>query len=112
MALCSKKVCKCLEVSEKSIIFAGELKKRNMEEVKVTMKPNGLSMEIDKQEFALALKTWRLRQGLTQEQVGTMWNCSRWTIMRAESGKNITWQMAYRMFAKLSHELRREAENG
>lgn len=85
---------------------------KEMEEVKVTMKPNGLSMEIDKQEFALALKTWRLRQGLTQQQVGEMWNCSRWTIMRAESGKNITWQMAYRMFAKLSHELRKEAENG
>ncbi len=113
MALCSKKVCKCLEVSEKSIIFAAEqLNFKAMEEVKVTMKPNGLSMEIDKQEFALALKTWRLRQGLTQEQVGKMWNCSRWTIMRAESGKNITWQMAYRMFAKLSHELRKEAENG
>lgn len=84
----------------------------NMEETKVTMKPNGLEMDINKQEFALALKTWRLRQGLTQKQVGEMWGCSRWTIMRAEAGKDITWEMAYRMFAKLSHELRKEAENG
>lgn len=101
-----------MEVTEKCIIFAAELKSRLMEETKVSMKPNGLEMDINKQEFALALKTWRLRQGLTQKQVGEMWNCSRWTIMRAEAGKNITWEMAYRMFAKLSHELRKEAENG
>lgn len=101
-----------MEVSEESVIFAAESKTKLMEESKVTMKPNGLEMDINKQEFALALKTWRLRQGLTQKQVGEMWNCSRWTIMRAEAGKDITWEMAYRMFAKLSHELRKEAENG
>lgn len=109
---CCKKVTKSLEVSEESIIFAAELKTKIMEESKVTMKPNGLEMDINKQEFALALKTWRLRQGLTQKQVGEKWNCSRWTIMKAEAGKNITWEMAYRMFAKLSHELRKEVENG
>ena len=83
-----------------------------MKPIKVHMQRKGLEMTCDKEEFALALKTWRLRQGLTQKQVGEMWNCSRWTIMRAEAGKDITWEMAYRMFAKLSHELRKEAENG
>ena len=83
-----------------------------MEETKVTMKPVGLSMEIDKQEFALALKTWRLRSALTQKQVGERWGCSRFTILRAENAKNLTWEMAYRLFAKLSQELRKEAENG
>lgn len=82
-----------------------------MKETEVTMKPDGLKMDIDRQEFALALKTWRLRQDLTQRQVGDMWGCSRFTIMRAESGKDITWQMAYRLFAKLSNELRKEALN-
>ena len=82
-----------------------------MNETKVTMRPNGLSMEIDKQEFALALKTWRLRQDLTQKQVGERWGCSRFTIMRAESGKDITWEMAYRLFAKLSQELQKEARD-
>lgn len=74
------------------------------------MKPAGLSMEVDKNEFALALKTWRLRQGLTQHQVGERWGCSRFTILRAENAKNLTWEMAYRLFAKLSNELRKEAE--
>ena len=82
-----------------------------METIKVTMKKNGLSMETDKNEFALALKTWRLRNGLTQAQVGERWNCSRFTIIRAESAKNLTWEMAYRLFAKLSDELRKEAGN-
>lgn len=72
------------------------------------MKQKGLEMDVNKEEFALALKTWRLRQGLTQEQVGERWGCSRWTIMRAEKAKNLTWEMAYKMFAKLSRELTKE----
>lgn len=82
-----------------------------MEQIKVEMKPAGISMEVDKQEFALALKTWRLRNGLTQKQVGERWGCSRYTILRAEAAKNLTWEMAYRLFAKLSNELRKESEN-
>lgn len=82
-----------------------------MKQQEVTIKSNGLSMEIDKQEFALALKTWRLRQDLTQREVGKRWGCSRFTIMRAEKGKDITWEMAYRLFAKLSQELQKEAGN-
>lgn len=82
-----------------------------MEQIKVEMKPAGLEMEMDKQQFALALKTWRLRQGLTQRQVGEKWGCSRFTIIRAESAKNVTWEMAYKLFAKLAGELRKEANN-
>lgn len=72
------------------------------------MTPKGLDMEVDKEQFALALKTWRLRQNLTQKQVGEMWGCSRYTILRAERAKNLTWEMAYRLFAKLANELRKE----
>lgn len=79
-----------------------------MEKIVVNMKPKGLEMDVDKQEFALALKTWRLRQGLTQSEVGKRWNCSRFTIMRAENAKNVTWEMAYRLFAKLAQELKNE----
>lgn len=82
-----------------------------MEQIKVEMKPAGLKMDVDKQEFALALKTWRLRQGLTQKEVGDRWGCSRWTILRAESARNVTWEMAYRLFAKLATELRKEAQD-
>lgn len=83
-----------------------------MTEIKVEMKPKGLEMEVDKNEFALALKTWRLRSGLTQKQVADKWGCSRFTIMRAENAKNVTWEMAYRLFARLSDELRKEVANG
>lgn len=79
-----------------------------MDTIVVEMKQNGLDMEIDKQAFALALKTYRLRNNLTQKQMGERWGCSRHTIMRAESGKNITWKMAYRMFARLSQDLKEE----
>lgn len=83
-----------------------------METIKVTMKQNGLTMEADKNEFALALKTWRLRSGLTQSQVAERWGCSRFTIMRAENARTVTWEMAYRLFAKLSNELKEEQQNG
>lgn len=68
----------------------------------------GLSTEIDKQEFALSLKTWRLRQALTQRQVAKMFGTSRYTILRAENAQDITWEMAYRLFVKLSKELVKE----
>lgn len=79
-----------------------------MERINVEMKPQGLTMDVDKNEFALALKTWRLRQGLTQRQVGERFGCSRYTVMRAENAKDVTWEMAYRLFAKLAAELRKE----
>lgn len=81
-----------------------------MEQIKVEMKSQGLTMEVDKNEFALALKTWRLRHALTQRQLATKWGCSRYTIMRAENGKAVTWEMAYRLFARLSDELRKEGQ--
>lgn len=83
-----------------------------MEQIKVEMKQNGLSMQADQNEFALALKTWRLRSGLTQKQVAKRFGCSRYTIMRAENAQQVTWEMAYRLFAKLSDELRKEVSNG
>lgn len=82
-----------------------------MDQIKVEMKPNGLQMDCDKNEFALALKTWRLRQGLTQSEVGHKFGCSRYTIMRAENAKQVTWEMAYRLFAKLADQLRKEASH-
>lgn len=83
-----------------------------MKQIKVEMKPKGLTMDVDKNEFALALKTWRLRQGLLQREVAEMFGCSRYTIMKAENAKTVTWEMAYRLFAKLAAELRKEADNG
>lgn len=82
-----------------------------MKQIKVEMKRQGLEMEINQQDFAMALKTWRLRQGLTQSEVGKRWGCSRFTIIRAERAKNVTWEMAYKLFAKLAGELEKEARH-
>lgn len=79
-----------------------------VKQIKAEMKNEGLEMYVDRDLFAMSLKTWRLRMGYTQSQVGNRWKCSRYTIMRAEGGKPITWEMAYRLFSRLSDELQNE----
>ena len=81
-----------------------------MKAIKVEMRQQGLSMEVDRQEFALALKTWRLRQGLLQRQVAERWGVSRFVIIKAEGAKPISWEAAYKLFAKLAAELKEEGE--
>lgn len=79
-----------------------------MEQIKVEMTRQGLTMDADKEQFAMALKTWRLRKGYTQRQVGQRWDVSRYTIMKAEAAKQLNWEMVYRLFARLSYELEQE----
>lgn len=74
----------------------------------VNMRVSDLKMEAEKNEVALALKTWRLRKNLSQRALAQRWGMSRYTIMRVELGRNITWEMTYRIFAKLSTELTKE----
>lgn len=81
-----------------------------MEEIKVTMKQNGLKMESNREDVAMAVKTWRLRHNLTQRQLGDRWGMSRYTIIKIERAKNISWEMAYKAFSLLSNELRKEPE--
>lgn len=68
----------------------------------------GLDVEIDRQEFALTLKTYRLRHNLTQAQLGQRFGCSRFLILKAETAKPISWESAYKLFNRLSHELSKE----
>lgn len=79
-----------------------------MKQLKVEFKPQGLTMETDREQFALALKTWRLRQNMTQKEVADKWKCSRFTIMRCEKAKPISWTQAYKIFAHLAQELKEE----
>lgn len=81
-----------------------------MDTIKIEIKPAGLKMDTDRETFALALKTWRLRNALTQRAVARRWGISRYTIIRAEAADNISWEMAYRMFARLTEELIKEAK--
>lgn len=80
-----------------------------MKQIKVDAKPKGLQMEIDRQQFALALKTWRLRAEFTQRELAERWHTSRYTILRAERAHSIGWMSAYRLFAKLAKELEAES---
>lgn len=81
-----------------------------MEKINVKLKKDKLKVDVDRQDFALALKTWRLRSDLTQEEAGRrLGGVSRFTIMRAEAGKPVTWETAYKLFAKLANQL--EIEN-
>lgn len=73
------------------------------------IKHNGTTLEIDREEVGLELAKWRLRQGLTQQELAQRWGISRFTIIRAEKGKNVSWQFAYAIWSKLSQELRKEA---
>lgn len=79
-----------------------------VKKIKVNFTRDGVKMDTNREEFALALKTWRLRQGLTQRQVAEKWGCSRYTIMRAEKAKDISWMQAYRLFAHLAKGLEDE----
>lgn len=74
------------------------------EDVKQLIKPNGIRVDVNREEFALQLKTWRLRSRLTQVQVARRWGVSRYTIMRAENGTPIDWTTSYKLFVSLLAE--------
>lgn len=74
-------------------------------EKKDIMHPVGARMEADVEKFALALKTWRIRQGLTQRQAAAQMGVSRDSILRAENQRSISWETAYRIFIHLSEHI-------
>ena len=78
---------------------------------RLTVKPEkrGLTIQINKERFALALKTYRLRNGLTQEQLAKKWKMSRWSILRVEKCHEISWEQAYIIYNLLMDELQKES---
>lgn len=81
-----------------------------MKKIKVEFKPVGLAMDADRNQFALALKTWRLRSGLSQQEVASKWGTSRYTIMNCENAKPVSWPTAYKIFANLAKALKEEEQ--
>lgn len=79
-----------------------------MKKIKVEFKPVGLTMDADRNQFALALKTWRLRAGKSQQEVAEAWGTSRYTIMKCENAKPVSWPQAYKIFANLAKALKEE----
>lgn len=88
--------------------FAAVNIKQHQNTKKMEIKRNGTALEIDREEVGLELKKWRIRAGLTQQQLADQWNMSRYTVIRAEKGKNVSWEFAYRIWAKLAKELGKE----
>ncbi len=75
------------------------------------IKRSGAALEIDREEVGLELTKWRIRQGLTQRELAERWGMSRYTIIRAEKGKNVSWRFAYAIWSKLVTEMRKEGGN-
>lgn len=73
-----------------------------------TIRRRGLRMEADAEELAVSLKTYRLRQNKSQNDLANEWNCSRYTLMRMEAGKKVSWEMMYRVFNQLTAALQKE----
>lgn len=62
-----------------------------------------------RQEIGLEVAKFRIRKGLTQAQLGERWGMSRYSIIRAEKGKFVSWKFTYAIASKLTQELRKEA---
>lgn len=62
-----------------------------------------------RQEIGLELAKFRIRNGLTQAQLAERWGMSRYSIIRAEKGKTVSWRFTYAIASKLAQELRKEA---
>ena len=73
-----------------------------------TIRRRGLQMVADVEELAVSLKTYRLRQNKSQNDLAKEWNCSRYTLMRMEAGKKVSWEMMYRVFNQLTVALQKE----
>lgn len=80
-----------------------------IEKIHATMTRRGLVMDANAEELAMSLKTFRLRQGLTQEQLAGRWGCSRWTIIRLEQCKRVSWETTYRIYNQLVKDMTKEA---
>lgn len=91
--------------------FAGELgltSPQARQNMTVKPKRKGLTLEIDREAFAMELKTWRISQGLTQRELAKRWQLSRYTLLRVEKAQAVSWMTAYRLWSKLSEEYRNQ----
>ena len=70
-----------------------------MKELTVTLKQEGTDLITNREDFAVAVKTWRVRHGMTQKELAAAAGTSRYTIMRVENASNETsWITMYKLF--------------
>lgn len=79
-----------------------------MEQITPTIQRRGLTMETDAQELAVSLKTYRVRNGYTLPQLGKMWGTSRYTLMRIEAAKHVSWTTMYKVANQLIQAIQNE----
>lgn len=80
----------------------------NEEEV---IRTRGTRIYADFEKLAVMVLKYRIRQGLSQRELGERWGVSRWTIIRIERGRKVTPMTAYKCFNKLAQALEREGGN-
>ena len=96
----------CIQVSLKHYQIME--KDNNKSVLTPALKRAGLTLTADRADVSIAIKTYRLRQDLTQEQLADKWNISRYTIMRLEAARPVSWEMTYKVWARLSEDLANE----
>lgn len=77
---------------------------------RINYEKKGLKVDINREQLAIELKTYRLRRMLTQQELAKLWNLSRYTLLRAEKGKPVSWETAYTIFYHLNRGLVKEAQ--
>lgn len=79
--------------------------------IRLTMEQHGPTYQVNQDEMALAVRTYRARNGLSQAALGNRWGLSRYTIMNVENSKKVHWITAYKIFASLAEDLKKEGGN-
>lgn len=70
-----------------------------MEQLIIKLERQGTDLVTNQEEFAVALKTWRVRNGLTQAELAAKAGLSRYTIMRVEKASRLAdWKTLYKLF--------------
>lgn len=79
-----------------------------MKTMTVVFENERLKVNHDREHLAWLLKTYRLRAHKSQRKLGPEWGISRYTLMRMEACKPVTWETAYKVFVKLATAMAEE----
>lgn len=70
-----------------------------MEQLVIKLERQGTDLVTNQEEFAVAVKMWRVRNGMTQQELAQKAGLSRYTIMRVEGAKRVAdWKTVYKLF--------------
>lgn len=68
-------------------------------ELTIRLERQGTDLVTNREDFAIAVKTWRVRHGMTQRELAKASGLSRFTIMRVErASRETSWITVYKLF--------------